>query len=188
MTTICVRNSGLCYYHRTWGGLHLRLKKSIWNVHSRSVSLGSDLGGGDAIWSPPEGGCKTNMAAFSKFASELTSSDLTDYKDLHRWSVSDPGAFWAATAKFTDVKWCKIGDDSTHYRPPPAFSSSLRGASWFDGYELNFARNMLPPPNDDSEYIICESENPELPTLRMTGKVALACMLACLREEIEMHL
>ncbi len=177
MTTICVRNLGLCCYHRT-RGLHLRLKKSIWNVHSRSVSLGSDLGGGDTIWSPPDGGCKTNMAAFSKFASELTSSDLTDYKDLHRWSVSDPGAFWAATAKFTDVKWCKIGNDSTHYKPPPASSSSLRGASWFDGYELNFAKNMLPPPNDDSEYIICESENPELPTLRLTGKVALNFMLA----------
>ncbi len=172
---IYLRNLRLCYHHRTWG-LRLRLRKQTWNIYSRSASLGSDLGGDDAIWSPPDGGCKTNMAAFSKFASELTSSDLTAYKDLHRWSVTDPGAFWSATAKFTGVKWCKIGDDSTHYRPPPASSSSLRGASWFDGYELNFARNILPPPND-SVCIISESTRSDLPTLRMTGKVWLAFML-----------
>ncbi len=173
--TICVRSLGRCCHRGPWG-LHIRLKKQICNVHSSSVLLGPDRGGDDAILNPPEGGCKTNMAAFSRFASELTSSDLTKYEDLHRWSVSDPGAFWAATAKFTDVKWCKIGDDSTHYIPPPASSSSLRGASWFDGYELNFARNILPPP-DDSEYVICESEHPELPTLHMTGKVVLIFVL-----------
>ncbi|GAB3115029.1 acetoacetate--CoA ligase [Streptomyces calidiresistens] len=59
-----------------------------------------------------------------------------DYRALHRWSVTDPDAFWSAVADFCEVSFVT---------PPRAVLAdrTMPGAVWFPGAELNYAWHAL---------------------------------------------
>ncbi|TCO75436.1 acetoacetate--CoA ligase [Chromatocurvus halotolerans] len=60
-----------------------------------------------------------------------------EYRQLHRWSVEQPAAFWQAVWDFAGVEASSRGD--AVLENPDA----LPGARWFPGAELNFAANLL---------------------------------------------
>jgi acetoacetyl-CoA synthetase len=58
------------------------------------------------------------------------------YEDLWRWSVAEPGPFWAAVWDYFDV----LGDRG----PGPALTGEVMpDVRWFPGATLNYARNAL---------------------------------------------
>jgi acetoacetyl-CoA synthetase len=62
---------------------------------------------------------------------------FSDYAGLHRWSVENPGAFWAELASFCDLRFRRGA------RRVLENGGQMPGARWFPGAELNFAGNLL---------------------------------------------
>ncbi len=100
----------------------------------------SDLtsrGYGAVLWEPDQQ--TVHDARISHFMRWLEDRDVLypgSYEDLWRWSVSDPGAFWAAVWSYFDV----LGDRG----PGPVLTGEVMpDVQWFTGATLNYARNAL---------------------------------------------
>jgi len=90
------------------------------------------------LWTPSEERARsTNMYRFMQFVNQRFDTDITNYQELHKWSVEDIGSFWAA--------WWEFGDfvHSRGYEQVIDDPKKMPGASWFEGAELNFAENLL---------------------------------------------
>ncbi|CAM9713499.1 unnamed protein product, partial [Discosporangium mesarthrocarpum] len=136
------------------------------------------IGKGEKLWEPTRDQIlSSQMTAFAKMASDRAGKDLTSYTDLHRWSTSQVGPFWEAVSDFCGVKWTERWAGQV-YSPPTG--GSMRGAVWFEGARLNFAKNLLPPPTD-AEVLISISERPELPTRRLSGRDLHTLVARCVR-------
>ena len=62
--------------------------------------------------------------------------DFGSYADLWRWSVTEPGSFWAAVWDYFEV----LG----HRGPGPVLTGEVMpDVQWFTGSTLNYARNAL---------------------------------------------
>ncbi len=100
----------------------------------------SDLtsrGYGAVLWEPDQQ--TVHDARISHFMRWLEDRHVLypgSYEDLWRWSVSDPGAFWAAVWNYFDV----LGDRG----PGPVLTGEVMpDVQWFTGATLNYARNAL---------------------------------------------
>ena len=100
----------------------------------------SDLTGrgyGAVLWEPDQQ--TVHDARISHFMRWLEDRHVLRpgrYEDLWRWSVSDPGAFWAAVWNYFDV----LGDRG----PGPVLTGGVMpDVQWFTGATLNYARNAL---------------------------------------------
>ncbi|CAH2400705.1 acetoacetate--CoA ligase [Mesorhizobium escarrei] len=100
------------------------------------------------LWTPaPAAFQSSNLARFC-----LTNGfDPRDYETLHRWSVSDPGAFWRAVWDFGGV----IGD-------PGAIAllrddqAPMTQSRFFPDASLNLAENLL--RGDDGQIAVIEAD------------------------------
>ena len=95
----------------------------------------------DILWSPdPE---EMRETALWRFA-EAQGFDPSDYDSLHRWSVSDPGAFWSALWAFCGV----VGEmgSVSFVRDETAW---MTGARFFPEAKLNLAENLLQGADDE---------------------------------------
>jgi acetoacetyl-CoA synthetase len=84
----------------------------------------------------------SNLTAFMVRAGRRAGRAFERYADLHAWSIADPAAFWAEVWEFTGITASRPADrviDDPKRMP---------GARWFDGARLNFAENLLGPPDD----------------------------------------
>ncbi|MCO8274287.1 AMP-binding protein [Actinoplanes sp. TRM 88003] len=81
-------------------------------------------------------------------------TDVTDYRELHAWSVASPGDFWCAVAEFFDVEWASLPQEALADRRMP-------GAVWFPGGKLNFGRHLLRAGRDDQAAVILVAEDGE---------------------------
>lgn len=104
------------------------------------MSAGSGPPGAD-LWrhADPQ---STSMFAFLQHVNSRNSLALADYDQLHQWSVKCPAAFWAEVWQYVGITASKgydvvLPDDAPMF-PRPVF---------FAGARLNFAENMLFPPN-----------------------------------------
>jgi len=90
------------------------------------------------LWTPSKSRSgQTTLGAFSLWLSARTGKPLGDYDELHRFSTSDPAAFWSAVWDFTEI----LGEKG---EPPyVAGADRMPGASFFPGARLNFAENLL---------------------------------------------
>ncbi|CAN7550141.1 acetoacetate--CoA ligase [Mesorhizobium sp. LjNodule214] len=100
------------------------------------------------LWTPaPAAFQSSNLARFCL----ANGFDPRDYETLHRWSVSDPGAFWRAVWDFGGV----IGD-------PGAISllrddlAPMTGSRFFPDASLNLAENML--RGDEEKFAVIEAD------------------------------
>ncbi len=100
----------------------------------------SDLtsrGYGAVLWEPDQQ--TVHDARISHFMRWLADRHVLypgSYQDLWRWSVSDPGAFWAAVWDYFEV----LGDRG----PGPVLTGEgMPDIQWFTGATLNYARNAL---------------------------------------------
>jgi acetoacetyl-CoA synthetase len=95
------------------------------------------------LWQPDETRKPgTNLARFMCWASERFERQLATYRDLHAFSVADPGRFWAGIWDYCGV----IGDKG---RPPFLIDGDrMPGARFFPEATLNFAENVLARAGD----------------------------------------
>ena len=90
------------------------------------------------LWKPSEDRARqTNLYRFMQKIRSAVGEEIADYAALHRWSVRDLPAFWAAVWDFVQIKadrrFESVVDDPR----------KLPGARWFEGARLNFACNLL---------------------------------------------
>ncbi|NDL57434.1 acetoacetate--CoA ligase [Phytoactinopolyspora mesophila] len=93
----------------------------------------------DVVWKPePQRVAASRIARFRDWLRHQRGIDVQDYDELWRWSVSDPGAFWAALAEHFDVIF--------HDPPVEALPErTMPGTRWFPGATLNYAEHALRP-------------------------------------------
>ena len=107
-----------------------------------SVPTVTDPEGPEVLWRPdPEQAPHTEIATFAAWARDRHGApitDVTDYAELHAWSVQDLEGFWSAVAEYSGVIF--------HGRPTRTLGSrAMPGAEWFPGSTLNYAEHALTP-------------------------------------------
>ncbi|CAM3528432.1 acetoacetate--CoA ligase [Parendozoicomonas haliclonae] len=93
------------------------------------------------LWSPsPESIRRSQMQQCLEAVQSEFGLSLTSYHDLHQWSCQHPELFWPFLAQFLDLP-------VTDYQQVVAFdneqASSMEGAHWFTGSQINYAEAML---------------------------------------------
>ncbi len=89
------------------------------------------------LWTPsPARIAASNLTRFAKHLEQSEGVSVSEYNDLHQWSVDHPERFWSAVWDFTGVLASE---------PATAVlgSTTMPGAEWFPGARLNFAENLL---------------------------------------------
>jgi acetoacetyl-CoA synthetase len=90
------------------------------------------------LWKPPEKRKReSNIVKFINYVSKQYKRKISNYNELHAWSISNIPDFWAAVWDFVGIKASKRYDtviDDLNKMP---------GAKWFSGAKLNFAENLL---------------------------------------------
>lgn len=107
------------------------------------------------LWQPdPQGAANSRMAKFLARANSDYGLSAKSYADLYAWSLKCPSEFWSLVWNFFAVK---------HHAKPKAIleqATSMPGAQWFSGAQLNYAENLL-RFRDDRTAIIFRNEKGE---------------------------
>jgi len=109
----------------------------------------------EKLWAPRASAVEhAAITGLSKTISVRAGRDLSQYTDLHRWSIENPGEFWSQVWDDTEI----VGEKGTHfYQPGVDFISS----EFFADAKLNVAENLLNKGADNSIAIISILENGE---------------------------
>lgn len=92
----------------------------------------------ETLWSPPE--TMAHGSGMARFA-RMAGIDPNDYDSLHRWSISEPGAFWRTVWDFAGL----VGEPGDRdFVPSP--NTWMTGAAFFPDAKLNLAENLLRGP------------------------------------------
>ena len=88
------------------------------------------------LWRPknPE---KSQMYDFIQLINNQYNLKITNYKDLHKWSVNNISIFWEAIWNYGGIIHSK------KYNTVVKNLNKMPGAKWFVGSKLNFAENLL---------------------------------------------
>ena len=107
----------------------------------RPGTLGHDYG--DVLWQPgPEVVERARITAYQRWLATERGIALgggsvpVGYRDLHQWSVTEPGAFWDSLWDYFDVAG-ERGDG------PVLTGTTMPDVTWFPGATLNYAQNAL---------------------------------------------
>lgn len=95
------------------------------------------------LWTPsPERAAASQVMAFmaqvNKRHGSVHGSALKTYRELHAWSVKNPGAFWSEVWDFCGV----VGEKGARLMDGDA----MPGAKFFPDARINFAENLLAHP------------------------------------------
>ena len=100
------------------------------------------------LWTPaPAAVANSQLTAFSSFASRSSGEALPDYAALHKWSIEDPGAFWALFWEFSGIQASARGDTAV------VDLDTFPGAQWFPDARMNFAENLLAERSSKTAFI-----------------------------------
>ena len=104
------------------------------------------------LWIPSaERAAASQVQAFIKEVDRRHGVRLTDYRDLHAWSVEHPDLFWSLVWDFCEV----IGDKGERL---VADHGKMPGARYLPDSTLNFAENLL-RRSDGGEAIVFRGED-----------------------------
>ncbi|MDW5414991.1 acetoacetate--CoA ligase [Iodobacter sp. CM08] len=107
----------------------------------------------EALWTPsPEQVAATQMDAFRHHINQAHHLDLTDYAQLHAWSVAHRVAFWQGVVDFFAVHFSQTASEVL------SEDSVMPSASWYKETELNFAEHLL-RRRDDHPALIAIAED-----------------------------
>ncbi len=105
----------------------------------------------DPIWSPGPARRQTaNICRFMELVNKELGPGISQYRDLHRYSIEHPAEFWRAVWEFCEV----VGYPGTRVVTD---IDKMPGAKWFPAARLNFAENLL-RYRDDQTAIAFKSE------------------------------
>ncbi len=124
------------------------------------------------LWSPtPEQVQQSRMARFMQLVNDRFGLSMTQYSELHAWSVAHLSDFWAMMWEYAEIRasvpYQQVVDD------PPV----MPGTKWFSGARLNFAENLL-RYRDDREALVFRGENGNRYSLSYAELYALVAKLA----------
>ncbi|PSS57839.1 acetoacetate--CoA ligase [Pseudomonas sp. BBP2017] len=92
----------------------------------------------EVLWRPSEARIQASrMDAFRREVNRKYALALTDYEQLHRWSIDQRAAFWQTLAEFFQVRWHQPATRVLDEGP------QMPDARWFTGATLNFAEHLL---------------------------------------------
>ena len=110
------------------------------------------------MWKPdPQRLQESAMAQFVKFLNDRHEARLSvsDYADLHSWSIADVGRFWLDLADYMGLGFSIEADAVLH-------GESIDTMRWFAGQGLNYAQEALratPTRPPDSVVVVHISES-----------------------------
>jgi len=105
----------------------------------------------DPIWSPGPARKQTaNIRRFLDLAHQELDPGISQYHDLHRYSIEHPAEFWRTLWEFCEV----VGYPGSRVVTD---IDKMPGAKWFPDARLNFAENLL-RYRDDQTAILFKSE------------------------------
>ena len=106
----------------------------------------------EPLWKPSKEKIRAaNLTRFTEYL-RLEGVGLEDYWDLHRWSVEHSDSFWEAYLRYSGIE---VQGGYAQVR-----QGNLPRISWFEGLQLNVAKEMLFPKGaqDDDIAIISLNE------------------------------
>ena len=103
------------------------------------------------IWTPNETQIQNaNITNFLSFTNQKISTKLSNYWDLHQYSIDHSDEFWQLVADFCDA----IGD----FSGPVQVGESMIDTKWLPEASLNFAETML-ARRDNADAIVFRGED-----------------------------
>jgi acetoacetyl-CoA synthetase len=112
---------------------------------------------GELLWEPSEDRKKgSEIARYMEWLAER-GRPFQSYGELWEWSVTDLAGFWESIAERYDVIWRRPYGKALG-------ATSMPGAEWFPGGELNYAEHAL-RRKDDHPAVMFRSEHRDLTTL-----------------------
>ena len=103
------------------------------------------------IWKPNESQIlNANVTKFISFVNQKLDLKLSNYWDLHQYSIDHSNDFWRLVADYC----CAMGD----FSGPEQEGESMIDAKWFPKAQLNFAETML-ARRDEEDAIVFRGEN-----------------------------
>ncbi len=129
------------------------------------------------LWSPSrERADGSRLREFWQRAETETGRHFADSRELHRWSVESPEAFWRLAWEFCEM----IGEPGEG--PVLTDAARMPGARFFPEASLNFAENLL-RRSDDAEALVFRSEPGERRSLTFRElRARVASLAAALRD------
>ncbi len=129
------------------------------------------------LWSPsPERADGSRLREFWRRAETETGRHFADSRELQRWSVESPEAFWRLAWEFCEM----IGEPGRG--PVLTDAERMPGARFFPEASLNFAENLL-RRSDDAEALVFRSEPGERTSLTFRElRARVASLAAALRD------
>jgi acetoacetyl-CoA synthetase len=131
---------------------------------------------GDLLWTPSAEWLKqTRLADYMAWLRRERDRDLSSYRELWHWSVTDLAGFWASIWDYFDVLassagTAALGDDR------------MPGAVWFPGARLNWAENLLRQRPGEGAAILSVDEQDTVSELSWTElRAQVAAVAAQLR-------
>ena len=108
----------------------------------------------ELLWTPSEEVKKSsNMYAFMELVNREKGRSYRSYRELYRFSVDEPEAFWDILFRYLDIAhfvgYEKTVDDIRKFP----------GAKWFPGCKLNYAENLLRHEGNDEPCLIFRGED-----------------------------
>ena len=108
----------------------------------------------ELLWTPSEDVKKAcNMYAFMEMVNAERGTDYRSYKELYRFSVDEPEAFWDILFRYLDIV------HSVGYERTVDDIHRFPGAKWFPGCRLNYAENLLRHEANDEACLIFRGED-----------------------------
>jgi len=93
------------------------------------------------------------MGAWLSWLAEHDGLRFETYDEAWRWSVDEPGAFWASVWRYFDVR--ADGARGPDGGPEPALADPrMPGAQWFPGASLNYAEHALRLPGREPDDLV----------------------------------
>ncbi|MCK0196432.1 acetoacetate--CoA ligase [Ancylobacter sp. 6x-1] len=108
---------------------------------------------GTPLWTPsPERVAQSGITALIARVNAAHGTALSDYRDLHAWSVAEPGTFWQEIWRLGAV----IGEQGNVLL---ADGERMPGARFFPQARLNYAENLLRPRDPASLAFVFRGED-----------------------------
>ena len=108
----------------------------------------------ELLWTPSEEVQKaSNMYAFMELVNREKGRNYRNYRELYRFSVDEPEAFWDILFRYLDIV------HSVGYERTVDDIHRFPGAKWFPGCRLNYAENLLRHEGNDEACLIFRGED-----------------------------
>lgn len=92
----------------------------------------------EIVYTPSESDLNHSFVAqFMQRVNQQESLKLSNYEQLHQWSVDNKVSFWNLVVEFCGINFSKQGQ--TELTNPGDFFKS----TWYEGYQLNYAEHLV---------------------------------------------